>query len=112
MGDSTQGSGHGHHVIVPIKTYFNILLWLLALTVLTVVVAPPVTGVDFGFLNAFIAFAIATAKATLVLAIFMGLKYDDKVNLVIILSGVFFLVVLFAFSIVDIYSRVGVESTL
>lgn len=108
--------GHGHH-IVPISTYRNILLVLIALTVLTVVVAPPVMhkfGIDvnLGALTAVIAFAIATVKASLVLAIFMGLKYDNKLNLAIFLTGVFFLMLLLVVCFTDIYSRVPVSSTL
>ena len=94
----------GHH-IVPIKTYFNVLLALLALTVLTVGVARPVSGFDAGIFNALIAFTVATAKASLVLAIFMGLKYDKKLNLVIFLTGVFFVIVMFLFCVLDIYTR-------
>lgn len=101
----------GHH-IVPIKTYLMVLSALLVLTVLTVLVAKPVSGFDAGVFNAFIAFAIATIKATLVLAVFMGLKYDKKLNLVIFLTGVFFLIVMFAFSVLDIYTRLPVDSTL
>ena len=85
---------------------------LLVLTVLTVAVAKPVTGVDFGFLNTFIAMLIATVKASLVLAIFMHLKYDNKLNLMVFLTGVFFLLVLFAFTYTDIVSRIPVFSTM
>ena len=105
------GQGSGHH-IVPIKTYLGILAILLVLTVVTVAVAKPVSGFDLGVFNGFIAFAIASLKAGLVLAIFMGLKYDNKLNLVIFFTGVFFLVVMIAFCLLDIYSRVKVDSTL
>jgi hypothetical protein len=40
------------------------------------------------------------------------LKYDNKLYLAIFLTGVFFLVILFSFSVVDIYSRAFVGSTL
>lgn len=106
------GAHGGHHHIVPIQTYLKILGALVVLTVLTVLVAKPVSGFDAGVLNAFIAFAIATVKAVLVLAVFMGLKYDKKLNLAILLTGVFFLIVMLTFCVVDIYSRIRVESTL
>lgn len=106
------GTHDEHHHIVSPKTYFQILGLLLVLTVATVLVATPVSGFNAGIFNAFIAFAIATIKAAFVLAIFMGLKYDKKLNLVIILTGVFFLIVMFGFSVLDIYTRVNVESTL
>lgn len=100
------------HHIVPFKTYLFVLLALLVLTFVTVVVAKPVSGVDFGFLNTFIAMLIASIKAALVLAYFMHLKYDDKTNLVLFLTGVFFLILLFSFSALDIWSRLPVSSTL
>jgi len=115
--DHSHGGGHasghegGHH-IVPLKTYLMVLAVLMILTVLTVAVAKPVSGFDAGILNAFIAFAIASVKAGLVLAIFMGLKYDNKLHLAIFLTGVFFLIVMFAFSVLDIYTRLHVTSTL
>ena len=49
--------------IVPFKTYFNIILALLGLTVVTVLASL----VDFGPFNFIIAMGIATAKAVLVL---------------------------------------------
>lgn len=104
-------SHHGHH-IVPIATYAKILAALVILTVLTVAVARPVSGFDAGILNAGIAFLIASIKAGLVLAIFMGLKYDKKLHFAIFLSAVFFLAVMFTFSVLDIYTRIHVESTL
>jgi cytochrome c oxidase subunit IV len=103
--------GSGHHV-VPLNTYLKVLGVLLVLTVITVATATPVTGVHFGALNAIVAMAIASTKAGLVLAIFMGLKYDDKLFLVLMLTSVFFLILLFSISIVDIYTRVFVNTTL
>ena len=104
--------GHSSHHIVPIKTYLKVLYALLFLTVLTVAVAKPVTGVDFGVLNATVAMAIASAKAAFVLLIFMGLKNDDKFYWVLFFTSVFFLVLFFAFCALDIYSRVFENSTL
>jgi cytochrome c oxidase subunit 4 len=103
---------NSEHHIVPVKTYINVLMVLLVLTVITVLVAKPVSGFDAGIFNAAIAFGIATVKAALVLAIFMGLKYDKKLNLVIILTGVFFLIVMYIFSVLDIYTRIPLDSTL
>ncbi len=109
-GDQNQAH-HGHH-ITPIATYAKILGLLVILTILTVAVARPVSGFDAGILNAGIAFLIASVKAAMVLAIFMGLKYDKKIHLAIFISAVFFLIVMFTFSVLDIYTRIHVESTL
>lgn len=100
-------STHEHHII-PFATYLKVFIALLVLTVITVAAA----RVDFGALNAVVAFAIASVKAGLVLAIFMHLKYDDKLNRVIIGSSVFFLIILWIFCILDIFTRVGQSSTL
>jgi cytochrome c oxidase subunit 4 len=109
---------HGHqHVIVPVSTYAKVLVTLLIFTVFTVLVSPPVMAtfgvhLHWGIFSAILAFAIATTKATLVLAFFMGLKYDNKLNLAIFLTGVFFLLVLLVVCFTDIYSRIAVHSTL
>jgi cytochrome c oxidase subunit 4 len=108
---ANHGQHHSHH-IVPIGTYMKILGALVALTILTVAVAKPVSGFDAGILNAAIAFLIASIKAGLVLAIFMGLKYDKKLHLAIFIAAVFFLAVMYTFSVLDIYTRIHVESTL
>lgn len=100
------------HHIVPFKTYLNVLLILLALTVLTVLVAKPVSGFDAGVLNAFIAMLIATVKASLVAAFFMHLKYDNKMHLILFLVSIFFLIIMFAFSWFDIITRIEQLSTL
>lgn len=95
----------GHHV-VPISTYRNVLLALLGLTVLTVAFAPSVSGLHLGIFTAVIAFGIAATKAALVASIFMGLKYDKKLNTVIICSSLFFLILLFAITAFDFFTRV------
>jgi cytochrome c oxidase subunit 4 len=111
MAHGHDGDHSGHH-LVPIKTYAQVLAVLVVLTVLTVLVARPVSGFDAGLFNALIAFSIASVKAALVLAIFMGLKYDNRLNLAIICSAVFFLIVMISFSILDIYTRIHVDSSL
>ncbi len=96
------GSSHSqeHHVI-PFKTYLQVLLVLLVLTVVTVAAAQ----VNFGPFNTLIAMAIASVKAGLVLAIFMHLKYDDRLYLVAFGSAVFFLILLYAFCWLDHATR-------
>ena len=100
-------SDNGHHIL-PFKLYVKIFLFLLALTIITVWVAQ----FDFGSLNTLIAMLVATLKATLVALYFMHLKYDDKMNTVCLLTGVFFLIVMFAFIAIDVYTRVLQGSTL
>ena len=88
--------------IISFKTYLYVLISLLILTVITVGVAQ----INFGMFNAFFAMLIATIKAALVLLYFMHLKYDDKIYWLIFGSAVFFLVVLFFFSKLDMLTRI------
>lgn len=108
MGSS---QGNSHH-IVPVGSYVKVLLTLLCLTALTVLVAKPVSGLDLGIFNTFVAMLIATIKAGLVAAIFMGLKYDNRLNLVVFFCGLFFLLLFFTFSYMDVATRTIEKSTL
>lgn len=96
-----------HHVI-PLKTYINVAVALFVLTFLTVICHQ----LDLGVLKGPVAFLIAAVKAALVLLYFMHLKYDNMVNRVIFGSGLFFLLILIAFSGLDIYTRITAGSTL
>jgi len=89
-----------HHI--PLDVYFKVFGALLVMTLLTVAAS----RVDFGSMNTVIAMAIASVKAGLVLAFFMHLKYDDKIYAVAFGSAVFFLVLLYFFTWIDIYTRI------
>ena len=65
-----------------------------------------------GVLGPIVAFAIAGVKAALVMMYFMGLKYDSLMNRFIFGLGFFFLALLFLLCIVDIWTRIPVQSTL
>lgn len=94
----------GHHV-VPAKTYRNVLFVLLFLTIVTVLAAQ----VDLGqSMNTLVAIGIATVKAAFVGAIFMNLKYDDKLNMMVFFFAVFFLILLYSFSMMDYISRIDI----
>jgi cytochrome c oxidase subunit 4 len=109
MPATGQGTGgHGSHHIVPFETYIKVFATLILLTAITV----GASRVDFGAFNAIVAFAIATVKALFVALIFMHLKYDDKMNRIIIVSAFFFLLVLWFFSILDEMTRIVQHSTL
>lgn len=97
----------GHHII-PLKTYFKVAGALFVLTILTVVFHE----MHLGALAGPVAFLIAAVKASLVLLYFMHLKYDNMTNRVIFGSGFFFLILLFAFSALDIWTRLTESSTL
>ena len=110
---ATQNASHvdphtdAHHMI-EFSTYIKVFVTLLILTVITVAAS----RFDFGEWNTVIAFAIATVKAFLVLAYFMHLKYDNKLNRAAILCALFFLIVLFFFVRMDDLTRVIQHSAL
>ncbi|MFN8847290.1 MAG: cytochrome C oxidase subunit IV family protein [Bdellovibrionales bacterium] len=97
----------GHHII-PLKTYFKVAGALFVLTILTVIFHE----MKLGALAGPVAFLIAAVKAALVLLYFMHLKYDNMINRVVFGSGFFFLLLLFAFSAMDIWTRITHTSTL
>ncbi len=108
---NVKSNDHSHdteHHFIPLETYLKVFGALIFLTVITVLAAQ----VDFGALNAIIAFAIASVKAILVLAIFMHLKYDNMMNRVIIASSAFFLLVMYFFCIIDEVTRIVQTSNL
>ncbi len=98
------------HHITPFSVYMKVAIALFVLTFLTI-------GFHsireyLGPAAALVAFAIAAVKAYLVMAYFMHLKYDIPLNRLIFATGFFFLLLLFAITALDIWSRVPVESIL
>src|SRR5690348_18415537 len=94
-------SEHSEHV-VPLKT--NVAVWL-ALLVLTGVTTA-IAFVDLGPLNTIVALVIATCKALLVVLIFMHVKYaSDKLVKVVVISALFFLMLLLGLSLADYATR-------
>jgi cytochrome c oxidase subunit 4 len=90
------------HHIVSWKLYLLIGSTLLFLTVVTWQVAL----IDLGPLNTIVALGIATFKATLVFLIFMHVKYtSEKMTKVVVVSAIFFLLVLLVLSLADYGTR-------
>lgn len=87
--------------VSPVKTYLAIFAALMVGTAMTVAAAFQ----NFGPMNDVIALAIAVTKATLVVLFFMHVKYSTKLTTVVVVSGIFFLLVLFAFTLSDYVSR-------
>ncbi len=100
---------HGEHHAITLSTHLKVFAALIGFTVLTVVTAK---GMNFGSFNWVVAFSIATAKAFLVMAYFMHLKYDEKIYKYIIASSFFFVFLLFIFCVGDLASRITHTSTL
>jgi cytochrome c oxidase subunit 4 len=102
------GGAHGHaagdfgpHHVTPASTFLNVLIALLCLTVITVAAS----RVDFGAANLLIAMLIASIKASLVIAIFMHVKWDTAINKIVFLSSFLFLSLLFVFTLSDQATR-------
>ena len=91
-------SEHAGHHIVSKWTYIKVFIALVVLTIITVLAAQ----VHFGpVLGIVVAVAIASAKASLVVMYFMGLKYDSGVNTLVFLTGLGFVAVFLAFTLID-----------
>lgn len=99
---------HSTHHVIPAKVFGIILGILLFLTVLTVVFH----NLHLGSLAAPVAFLIATTKALLVMGYFMHMKWDSVVNRVIFATGFFFVALLFIITMIDVFTRIPVQSTL
>ncbi|MCH2534074.1 MAG: cytochrome C oxidase subunit IV family protein [Bdellovibrionales bacterium] len=104
---------HGHHII-PMKVLIKTIVALVILTGVTVVAALDVVTATIGShaINTLIAILIASVKAYLVAAYFMGLKYDSRTHTLVLISSVGFVILLYLFSAIDIFSRTPIESTL
>ena len=99
---------HQHHHVIPITVLSRVCVALLILTVLTV----GTSRLHLGMFAAPVAFLIALVKALLVMAFFMGLKYDTKLNRVIFATAFVGLALLFFFCALDIYTRIFQGNTL
>jgi cytochrome c oxidase subunit 4 len=88
--------------IVSIRVYATIFLALMAGTALTVWAGLR----DFpGRLNVIIAMTIAVIKATLVVLYFMHVRYSARLIWVVFTSALFWLVILFALTLSDYWTR-------
>ncbi|NNE47048.1 MAG: oxidase [Rhodothermales bacterium] len=87
---------HDHHI----TAYRTLLATFIALVILTVVTVVT-SQIDLGAFNVPLALSIAVGKASLVVAFFMGLKYDNKVNLLVLLVGIMMVMVFIIFTLLD-----------
>jgi cytochrome c oxidase subunit 4 len=89
-----------HHV-TPIRDYLLVFLALMVLTAITVAVA----FVDLGAWNDIVAMSIALLKATLVVLIFMHVRYSARLSKVSVVSGVLWLIILIGLTLSDYMTR-------
>lgn len=89
------------HPVTPVSTYVGTFFALLVLTGITVWVA----GQDFGALNTPVALTVAVIKATLVVWLFMGLRYNTPLIKVTAIAGFLWLFIMFGITMSDYISR-------
>jgi len=97
--EPAEHEGHGLGHAVPLGVLAGVFVTLGVLTILTVAV----TWVDLGELNVWIALAIATVKASLVVLYFMHLRYDHPFNALVFLIGLLFLALFVSSILVDTF---------
>ena len=97
-------SGH----IASTKSYIWVFIALIVGTALTYAAAL----VDFGFFNNVVMLAIALAKASLVILIFMGVRWSSRLTWVVAASGFVWLLILFGITMSDYLSRGWMEGSL
>jgi cytochrome c oxidase subunit 4 len=91
--------------VTPLPIYLAVFATLMVLTALTVIVA----YFNFGAWNKVIALGIASFKATIVVLYFMHVKYASKLTKLFAVTGIFFLFILFALTMIDYGSRMWVN---
>lgn len=87
--------------VVPPKAYVAVFAALVVLTAVTTTVA----FLDLGPWNTAVALGIAFTKATLVVLIFMHLKYSSRLTRVVVAGGLFWLAILLALTLSDFFTR-------
>lgn len=88
---------HGLAHVMPIPILAGVWIALIVLTVVTVAV----TWVNLGAFNLWVAMAIATVKATLVVLYFMHLRYDRPFNLAVFISALLFAMLFVGIALTD-----------
>ena len=97
-------SGH----VAPKRLYVTVFLTLMMFTGLTVWIA----FYDLGPFSNIAALGIACIKATLVILFFMHARWSSRLTWVVIMSGIFWLLILFTLGMSDYLSRGWIQGTL
>jgi cytochrome c oxidase subunit IV len=91
--------------IVSRTVYFVIFGALMVFTALTVGAAFVDLDNIFHGANTVVALTIAVIKATLVVLYFMHVRYSSRLIWVIVVSGIFWLAIMFVFTVSDYMTR-------
>ncbi len=88
--------------VVPKRTYILVWAALMSLTAITAWLST----YDFGAWSGFVAMAIASTKALLVVFFFMHMRYEKlKMTAIVAVAGIYWLLLMFAGNLVDILTR-------
>ena len=111
MSHDSAHDGHGGHHVFDHKVLLRTFGGLLALTVLTVVLAlmERSGALPLGALSVPVALAIAGAKAFLVAGFFMNLWYEKGTNLLVLVGSIVFVVIFFGITYLDFGFRATFE---
>ena len=89
------------HIVPHVRVYWVIFITLLLLTLVTVDIA----FYNIGVLNIYVALAVATTKAMLVLLYFMHVRYAPPLTAIFVAAGFVFLIILIVLTLSDILTR-------
>ncbi len=100
MNANQQTESHAH--VASVKLYVGTFLALVLLTILTVFVS---RGVELHAASLPVALAVAAAKISLVLFIFMHVWGENKITILVLISSAFFIALFLGMTIVDTHTR-------
>ena len=103
MAEHTEHIEHSEHIG---SSGFYWLIW--AVLIVATVLTAWISTVDLGVFNTVVALLIATCKALIVVLFFMHVKYtSEKMTKAVLLSAVFWLLLLLILSLSDYSTRYG-----
>lgn len=92
---------HTEHHIDSVRLYVGVLLGLLALTVITTLVA----FIDLHQFSVVMALAIAVCKMLLVALFFMHVRHSTRLTRLVIIGGLMWLGILLLLTLTDFFTR-------
>jgi cytochrome c oxidase subunit 4 len=95
--EAAAGGLPGFVHVAPFRVLAGVWVTLLVLTWVTV----SATGIDLGRFNLWLAMAIATVKASLVLLYFMHMRYDRPINAIVFVTALLFVMLFVGFALMD-----------
>ena len=101
------------HHIVPLSTYLKVFAALMVLLVLTLAVAAvdfAKLGAEWAWVNVTVAVTVAVIKAALVILYFMHVRYSSRLVWFFAGAAFLWLVVMFALTFADYFSRHWIPS--